>query len=146
MGFLVLQGGGVALPADACPYRRAGGAGGHAGPPGLRGVAVARGREGARVAGLTPQPNFLGHGAVAAAGLVWVLGGRRLGGVALAVATLTLWLSGSRTAFWALLLLGLGWGWSLGRYRWAALGMGGLLAGVALAGAWAAGPPGPGSL
>ncbi|WP_295406074.1 O-antigen ligase, partial [Meiothermus sp.] len=88
---------------------------------------------GARAAGLTPQPNFLGHGAVAAAGLVWALGGRRLGGVALAVAAATLWLSGSRTAFWALLLLGAAWGWSLGRYRWLALGAGGLLAGVALA-------------
>ncbi|MCL6525460.1 MAG: O-antigen ligase family protein [Thermaceae bacterium] len=87
---------------------------------------------GARVMGFTPQPNFLGHGAVMAAGLIWVLGGRRLGGVALGVAALLLWISGSRTAFWAWLLLGAAWGWSLGRRRWVALGLAGLLGAVAL--------------
>lgn len=135
MGFLVLQGGvwlfqRTPTPAPTAALAVLVGMLAHLGYAGWQWLEAGTG---ARVAGLTPQPNFLGHGAVAAAGLVWVLGGRRLGGVALAVATLTLWLSGSRTAFWALLLLGLGWGWSLGRYRWAALGMGGLLAGVALA-------------
>lgn len=87
---------------------------------------------GGRVAGLTPQPNILGHGAVMLAGLVWVLGGRRLGGLALVVAGLLLWVSGSRTAFWAMLLLGTAWGWSLGRYRFVALGLAGLLGAIAL--------------
>ncbi|RDI96246.1 O-antigen ligase domain-containing protein [Meiothermus sp. QL-1] len=87
---------------------------------------------GARVAGLTPQPNFLGHGAVMAAGLIWVLGGKRLGGVALGLAAALLFLSGSRTAFWALLLLGGAWAWSLGRSRPWVLGLAGLLGALAL--------------
>lgn len=77
----------------------------------------------ARVTGLTPQPNLLGHGAVAIAGLIWVIGGNRLGGLALLLAALMVWLSGSRTAFWGLLLLAGAWGWSLGSRRWLAFGL-----------------------
>lgn len=77
------------------------------------------------------SPNFLGHGAVALAGLVWALTGRRLGGLALLLAFLLVWFSGSRTAFAGLLLLGAAWSWGLGRWRWLALGLAALLIGLA---------------
>jgi hypothetical protein len=82
----------------------------------------------ARVAGLASQPNLFGHGAVMMAGLVWVLVGKRLGGMALLMAFLMVWTSGSRAALWGLLVLALAWSWGLGRWRWAALTPLGLLA------------------
>jgi hypothetical protein len=85
-----------------------------------------------RVSGLTPQPNFLGHLAVMVAGLVWVLGGGRLGALALGIAACMVWFSGSRTAFWGLLLLAGAWGWNLGSRRWVALGLAVLLGGLAI--------------
>jgi hypothetical protein len=123
LGFLVLQGGGVLK--QLVPSWMAGalllGMGIHLGyalwqlesPP----------YEGFRPSGLTPQPNLLGHTSVMLAGLVWLLGGSRWGGAALAVSGLLIWVTGSRAAFWGwLLLLGIWW-WGLGRWRWSMLGV-----------------------
>lgn len=74
-----------------------------------------------RVSGFSPQPNFLGHGAVMMAGLAWLLGGSRIGGIALALAAGLVWVSGSRTAFLGLLVLLGGWVWGLRRWRRVAL-------------------------
>lgn len=75
----------------------------------------------ARASGFSPQPNLFGHGAVVVAGLAWLLGGSRIGGLALMLATGAVWASGSRTAFLALLMLLVGWVWSLRRWRWVVL-------------------------
>lgn len=71
----------------------------------------------ARASGFSPQPNFFGHGAVMVAGLAWVLGGARAGGVALLLAAATVWASGSRAAFLALGALVLAWLMTLRRSR-----------------------------
>lgn len=84
-----------------------------------------------RVGGLSPQPNFFGHGAVMAAAVAWLVGGSRVGAVALALAAGAVWLSGSRTAFLALLLLVGGWVWNLRRGRWVVV-LGLLLLGAGL--------------
>nr|WP_223299808.1 O-antigen ligase family protein [Meiothermus taiwanensis] len=57
------------------------------------------------------------------AGLVWLLGGSRWGGAALAVSGLLIWVTGSRAAFWGWLLLLVVWWWGLGRWRWSMLGV-----------------------
>lgn len=71
----------------------------------------------ARASGLSPQPNFFGHGAVMVAGLTWLLGGSRIGGLALLLAAATVWASGSRAAFLALGALVLTWLMTLRRSR-----------------------------
>jgi len=78
--------------------------------------------EGFRPSGLTPQPNLLGHSAVVLAGLVWLLGGARWGAAALGVAGALIWVTGSRGAFWAWIVLLLVWWWGLGRRHWWVLG------------------------
>lgn len=78
-----------------------------------------------RAWGLTPQPNLLGHTAVMMGGLLQLLGGWRIGLLGLLGAGLGVAVSGSRTAFLALLALGLFWVWSLPRgRRWVLLTLG----------------------
>ncbi len=76
-----------------------------------------------RATGLALESNILGHSAVVMAALLWILGGNRYGGLAIALAIFLVWSSGSRTAFWALLLLGAAWAWGLSSRRWVALGL-----------------------
>lgn len=71
----------------------------------------------ARVSGFSPQPNFFGHGAVMVAALAWLLGGSRIGGLALLLAAATVWASGSRAAFLALGILVFAWLITLRRSR-----------------------------
>lgn len=78
-----------------------------------------------RTWGFTPQPNLLGHTAVMIAGLVLLLGGWRAGLLGLLGAGAGVAVSGSRTAFLALLVLGLFWMWCLPRgRRWVLMTLG----------------------
>lgn len=70
-----------------------------------------------RVAGLTSQPNILGHWLVSDAALTWLVSGAGLGLVALLLAAAAVYLSGSRAALvgW----FSTGFLWTLGlRRRW----------------------------
>jgi hypothetical protein len=86
---------------------------------------------GGRVAGLTPEanPNFLGHLGLIDGGLVWVLTGTVLGGIALGAALGLTWLSETRATLPALApLVG---AWWAGLPAWA---RGGILAALIVGG------------
>lgn len=70
-----------------------------------------------RVAGLTMEanPNFLGHLGVIDAGLVWLLVGSGLGGLAIGLALSLTWLTETRAALLGLLPIVVGWWTSLSR-------------------------------
>lgn len=86
---------------------------------------------GGRVAGLTPEanPNFLGHLGLMDGGLIWVLAGTLLGGIALGAALGLTWLSETRATLPALAPLTGAW-WA-GLSGWA---RGGILAALVVAG------------
>lgn len=129
MGWLALQGGGVLLGRSSPRWAAAGLLLGLLVHLGYGLWQLAHLPPGGRAVGLTPQPNFFGHGGVMAAGLAWLLGGSALGGAGLLLGAATVWASGSRAAFLSLLVLLLGWLWGLRRgIRLWALGGVGILA------------------
>ncbi len=92
-----------------------------------------------RVAGLTSQPNILGHWLVSDAALTWLVSGAGLGLAALLLAAAAVYLSGSRAALVGWLSTGFLWTLGLRRRWWV-----GLLLALALFGA--VGALGPGVL